>query len=333
VTRIYVLILGLLLMICDGFTGPAFAHELQPSSLELRQLTAQRYEVIWRAPIYYGKPHPAKLQLPEQWQTVGEPTVRQLADSALHRRVVSVPGGSIEGGVIRFIGLEATITDVFLRFVWLDGSETTAIARPSHPWVEIVVQRSAWQVAWDYTELGVDHILSGFDHLTFVLALLLIVSGARRLLITVTAFTLAHSITLAAATLGVMWVPGPPIEATIALSILFLASELVKVNRGEPSLTAKLPWIVAFVFGLLHGFGFAGALSDVGLPQNEVPLALLMFNVGVEIGQLLFIAVSLVVIMALGRLRREWPAWAQQVPAYAVGGIAAFWFIERVAGF
>jgi hydrogenase/urease accessory protein HupE len=333
VTRIYVLILGLLLMICDGFTGPAFAHELQPSSLELRQLTAQRYEVIWRAPIYYGKPHPAKLQLPEQWQTVGEPTVRQLADSALHRRVVSVPGGSIDGGVIRFIGLEATITDVFLRFVWLDGSETTAIARPSHPWVEIVVQRSAWQVAWDYTELGVDHILSGFDHLTFVLALLLIVSGARRLLITVTAFTLAHSITLAAATLGVMWVPGPPIEATIALSILFLASELVKVNRGEPSLTAKLPWIVAFVFGLLHGFGFAGALSDVGLPQNEVPLALLMFNVGVEIGQLLFIAVSLVVIMALGRLRREWPAWAQQVPAYAVGGIAAFWFIERVAGF
>ena len=332
-TRIYVLILGLLLMICDGFAGPAFAHELQPGSLELRQLTAQRFEVIWRAPIYYGKPHPAKMQLPEQWQTVGEPTVRQLPDSALHRRVVSVPGGSIDGGVIRFIGLEATITDMFLRFVWLDGSETTAIARPSHPWVEIVAQRSAWQVAWDYTELGVDHILSGFDHLTFVLALLLIVSGARRLLITVTAFTLAHSITLAAATLGVMWVPGPPIEATIALSILFLASELVKVNRGEFSLTAKFPWIVAFVFGLLHGFGFAGALSDVGLPQNEVPLALLMFNVGVEIGQLLFIAVSLVVIMALSRLRREWPAWAQQIPAYAVGGIAAFWLIERIAGF
>jgi hydrogenase/urease accessory protein HupE len=199
--------------------------------------------------------------------------------------------------------------------------------------VEVVAQRSAWQVAWDYTVLGIDHILSGFDHLTFVLARLLIVSGARRLLITVTSFTLAHSITLAAATLGVMWVPGPPVEATIALSILFLASELVKVNRGESSLTARSPWIVAFVFGLLHGFGFAGALSDVGLPQNEVPLALLMFNVGVEIGQLLFIAFSLVVIQALGKLRREWPAWAQQVPAYTVGGIAAFWLIERIAGF
>jgi len=311
----------------------AFAHQLQPSSLELRQLTPERYEVIWRAPIYYGKPHPAKLQLPEHWQTVGKPTVRQLSDSALHRRVVSVPNGVIDGGVIRFIGLEATITDVFVRFIWLDGSQTTAIARPNQPWVDIVGQRSGWQVAGDYTVLGVDHILSGYDHLTFVLALLLIVSGARRLLITVTSFTLAHSITLAAATLGVMWVPGPPVEATISLSILFLASELVKVNRGQASLTARYPWIVAFVFGLLHGFGFAGALNDIGLPQNEIALALLMFNVGVELGQLLFIAAILVLVTALRKVRIEWPAWARQLPAYGIGGIAAFWFIERVSGF
>ena len=315
------------------FFGQAVAHELQPSSLELRQLTPERYEVIWRAPIYYKKPHPARLQLPEHWQTVGEPIIKQLPDSALHRRVVSVPNGDIDGGVIHFLGLESTITDVFARFLWLDGSQTRAIARPSQPWVEIVAQRSAWQVAWDYTVLGVDHILSGFDHLTFVLALLLIVSGARRLLITVTSFTLAHSITLAAATLGVMWVPGPPVEATIALSILFLASELVKVNRGQASLTAQYPWIVAFVFGLLHGFGFAGALSDVGLPQHEVPLALLMFNVGVELGQLLFIAVILVLVMALRKVRTQWPTWARQLPAYGIGGMAAFWFIERVSGF
>ncbi len=323
----------LLLVVCAGFIGQAFAHELQPSSLELRQLTPERYEVIWRAPIYYRKPHPAKLQLPEHWQTVGEPTIKQLSDSALHRRVVSVPNGAVDGGVIRFIGLEATITDVFVRLIWLDGSQTTAIARPSQPWVEIVAQRSAWQVAGDYTVLGVDHILSGFDHLTFVLALLLIVSGARRLLITVTSFTLAHSITLAAATLGVMWVPGPPVEATISLSILFLASELVKVNCGQASLTARYPWIVAFVFGLLHGFGFAGALNDIGLPQNEIALALLMFNVGVELGQLLFIAAILVLVMALRKVRIEWPAWARQLPAYGIGGIAAFWFIERVSGF
>ena len=321
------------MVLCAGFFSSAVAHELQPGSLEVRQLTAERYEVIWRAPIYFKKPHPAKLQLPEHWQTVGEPTIKQLSDSTLYRRVVSVPNGTIDGGTIRFIGLEATITDVFVRFIWLDGTNTTAIARPGHPFVEIIAERSAWQVAGDYTVLGVDHILSGFDHLTFVLALLLIVSGARRLLITVTSFTLAHSITLAAATLGVMSVPGPPVEATIALSILFLASELVKVNQGRPSLTAQFPWIVAFVFGLLHGFGFAGALSDVGLPQNEVPLALLMFNVGVELGQLMFIAVILVLMMALRKMRFEWPAWTRQLPAYSIGGIAAFWLIERVTAF
>jgi hypothetical protein len=257
---------------------------------------------------YYRKPHPARLQLPENWQPAGAAKVTRLADGALHRRLVDIPPDTVDGAIIRFDGLEATITDVFARFVWLDGTETTAIARPSQPWLEVVAQRNAWQVAWDYTLLGIDHILSGFDHLTFVLALLLIVSGARRLL-------------------------GPPVEAVIALSILFLAGELVKVNRGQPSLTASYPWIVAFAFGLLHGFGFAGALGEIGLPQNEVPLALLMFNVGVEIGQLLFIGAILVMVLALRRLRLEWPAWVQQAPAYGIGGIAAFWLIERVAGF
>jgi hydrogenase/urease accessory protein HupE len=322
-----------LLLLTAGFAGQPAAHELQPSSFELRQLTPERYEIIWRAPTYYRKPHPARLQLPDNWQPAGAAKVTRLADGALHRRLVDIPPDTVDGAIIRFAGLEATITDVFARFVWLDGTETTAIARPSQPWLEVVAQRSAWQVAWDYTLLGIDHILSGFDHLTFVLALLLIVSGARRLLITVTSFTVAHSITLAAATLGVMWVPGPPVEAVIALSILFLAGELVKVNRGQPSLTASYPWIVAFAFGLLHGFGFAGALGDIGLPQNEVPLALLMFNVGVEIGQLLFIGVILVMVLALRRLRLEWPAWIRQAPAYGIGGIAAFWLIERVAGF
>jgi len=187
-------------------------------------------------------------------------------------------------------------------------------------------------VAGDYTLLGVDHILSGYDHLTFVLALLLIVSGTHRLILTVTSFTLAHSITLAAATLGLMWVPGPPVEATISLSILFLASELVKVNRGQASLTATYPWIVAFAFGLLHGFGFAGALNDIGLPENEIALALLMFNVGVEVGQLLFVAIVLVLLMALRKVRHQWPAWVYQVPAYSIGSVAALWFIDRVAG-
>jgi hydrogenase/urease accessory protein HupE len=322
-----------LLLFCAALCNPLLAHELQPGSLEIRQLTPDRYELIWRAPIYYNKPHPATLQMPDSWQTIGKPSVRQLSDSALHRRMVKVPGGDIDGATIRFIGLEETITDVFVRISWLNGVQTTAIARPNQPWFKIEGLRSSWQVASDYTLLGVDHILSGYDHLAFVLALILIVSGWRRLLLTVTSFTLAHSITLALATLGLLWLPGPPIEATIALSILFLASELVKINRGYTSLTARYPWIVAFVFGLLHGFGFAGALAEVGLPLNEIPLALLMFNVGVELGQLMFIAVILILIEVLCRMRKEWPAWIRQLPAYGIGGLAAFWLIERVSGF
>ena len=322
-----------LLMLCTALAGLAQAHELQPSSMELRQLTPERFELIWSAPIYYGKPHPAQLRLPDSWQTVGTPTVNRLPDAVLHRYLIDVTGAAVDGALIRFVGLESTITDVFARFVWLDGSETTALARPKQAWVEVVAQRSAWQVSGDYAVLGVDHILSGFDHLSFVLALLLIVSGARRLLITVTAFTLAHSITLAVATLDLLTLPGPPVEAVIALSILFLANELLKVNRGLPSLTARHPWVVAFSFGLLHGFGFAGALGELGLPQNEVALALLMFNLGVEAGQLLFVAGVLALVWVFRRLRREWPTWIKGVPAYGIGGTAAFWLIERVVGY
>jgi len=331
---IYSLIVRSLLVFYTGFYAHAFAHELQPSSLELRQLTPERYEVIWRAPIYYGKAHPAKLQLPEHWETVGEPTVKQLPDSALHRRVISVSNGIIDGEKIRFNGLEATITDVFVRFVWLDGNDTTAIARPSEPFVNIVTQRSAWQVAGDYTELGVDHILSGFDHLTFVLALILIVSGTRRLLITVTAFTLAHSITLAAAALGMVWVPGAPVEATIALSILFLASELMKVKSGQESLTAQYPWVVAFVFGLLHGFGFAGALTEIGLPEQAILLALIFFNVGVELGQLMFVACILLLGWLLHQLKQPTLLDRAELAAiYSIGGLSSFWLIERISAF
>ena len=324
---------SIITLLLVGMLNQAFGHESQPGLLQIKQQDTHRYEVIWRAPIYYGKPHPASLQLPTNWKTLGHPTTRQLSDSALHQRVVEIDTPSIHGSVIRFPGLEETITDVLLRVEFIDGSKSSTIVKPHEPWVSIQGQRSTWQVAWDYALLGIEHILSGIDHLLFVLALLLIVSGVRRLVFTVTSFTLAHSITLVAATLGWVWIPGPPVEAVIALSILFLASELMKVNRGEASLTASHPWLVAFTFGLLHGFGFAGALSQVGLPHNEIPLALLMFNVGVEMGQLMFVMLMLGIIVALSRLRVQWPDWSRQLPAYAIGGMAAFWLIQRVSSF
>ena len=181
--------------------------------------------------------------------------------------------------------------------------------------------------------LGVEHILGGVDHLLFVLALLLIVRGGKQILITVTAFTAAHSITLVAATLGWVHVPGPPVEAIIALSIVFVAAEIVRGLQGKPGLTARAPWVVAFSFGLLHGFGFAGALAEVGLPQKAIPVALLTFNVGVELGQLIFVAFVVAVRALLVRVPAKGPAWTPYFMPYAIGSIAMFWVIERIGAF
>ena len=311
--------------------GQAQAHESQPGLLEVKQLSPSRYEVVWRAPIYYGKPHPAQVQLPESWQTVSEPTVRQLPDSALHRWVVDVAGGSIDGSMIRFPGLEATITDVFVRVSRLDGSEVSQVVRPFQPFAELRGERPWYVSSGEYLLLGFNHILMGIDHLLFVLGLLIIVQGRGMLIKTITAFTVAHSITLALATLGYASIPGPPLNAAIALSILFLGPEIVRVWRGQTSFTIQHPWVVAFAFGLLHGFGFASGLSTVGMPKAEIPLALLAFNIGVELGQLAFVLLMLLSYRALRVLQFRWPRWVEFAPGYAIGSLGAFWTIQRAA--
>jgi hydrogenase/urease accessory protein HupE len=186
-------------------------------------------------------------------------------------------------------------------------------------------------VVRDYVGLGIEHILFGIDHLLFVLCLLLLVRGVRKLLTTVTAFTLAHSITLAAATLGFIRVPAAPVEATIALSIVFLASELVRGEAGRSAVTRTYPWLIAFSFGLLHGLGFAGALAEVGLPQREIPLALFAFNVGVELGQLAFVTAVLSLVRFARIVPLRLPAWAPGAAGYAIGSVAAFWVFARLA--
>ncbi|WP_185235947.1 HupE/UreJ family protein [Teredinibacter franksiae] len=315
------------------FCNTVCADDSQPGYLELKETTANRYSVIWRNPKLVNQQLALSLQFPAQVKNLTKPVLRKLPGATVERRLIETGAQGIIGQRIDINGLQMTNTDVLVRIEFANGASSTALLKPSQPWLIFKGPRSAGQVVWDFTVLGVEHILSGFDHLLFVLALLLIVSGTRRLLMTITAFTIAHSITLAAATLGWLWLPGPPVEATIALSILFLASEMLKVNRGQPSLTANYPWLVAFAFGLLHGLGFAGALADVGLPQHEIPLALLMFNIGVELGQILFVVVILVFVFILQKLRDNWPLWSRQVPAYGIGTMAAFWFVERVSGF
>ncbi len=313
----------------------AEAHDARPAYLQIDETAPGRYAVLWRIPVRSGMPLPVALQLPEAVRDVREPIVQTLSDSLVERRVLEAGDAGIAGARIEFAGLAATITDVLVRVSLLDGTQSTTLVRASRPWIDIEVSNGIFAVLSAYLVHGVEHILLGFDHLLFVLALMLIVSSRRALLVTITAFTVAHSITLALATLGAVHVPGPPVEAVIALSILLLAVEILRAQDGRPSLTAQWPWVVAFSFGLLHGFGFAGALTAVGLPQGDVPLALFAFNAGVELGQLAFVAAVLALLHVARRLDLS-PATRRLAPraaSYAIGILAAFWFFERVAGF
>ena len=258
------------------------------------------------------------------------------AGTAVQRWRIRVEGG-MAGQAVQFPALPANRIDVLVRLARSDGTEQLGRVLPMDPRVVFTASPGGLEVARTYTVLGIEHILVGVDHLLFVLALVLLVDGTRRLIATVTAFTLAHSITLAAASLGFVQVPGPPVEALIALSIVFIAAEIVHARQGRPGLTQRWPWLVAFAFGLLHGLGFAGALAEVGLPPLSIPTALLFFNVGVEIGQLLFIAAVLALIgggrWALRRLAWAQPAWLGKVVPYAIGSVASFWMIQRVSAF
>ena len=322
----------LILIALAGFLQSAQAHESRPAYLEINETTSGRYDVLWRPPVNTGMRLPILLKFPEGVENVIEPAVRELPDSLVERRIVKLDG-SLVGKRIEFVGLEASITDVLARVHLFDGSESTTLVHPSKAWMEVTGSRGFLPVAASYTLLGIEHIGFGIDHLLFVLALLIITSGTFRLLKTVTAFTVAHSITLALATLGFVHVPSKPVEATIALSIVFVALEIIRKREGLNGIASRAPWIVAFTFGLLHGFGFAGALSEVGLPQNHIPAALFFFNVGVELGQIAFIAVVLSLIALVRRIPLRLPRWAELVPPYAIGSVAMFWVVQRVAAF
>jgi len=309
-------------------TAPAGAHEARPGFLELRETAPDTYSFLWKKPaggeveIYIAP------VLPEECRLAGSGQ-RQLTPGALMVRGTLRCEGGIEGKTLAFDGLESTLTDVIVRLHHADGRLESHVLKPINPTVTLGARTSGWERSRGYLRLGVDHILLGVDHLLFVLGLLLIVSNRWMLLKTITSFTLAHSVTLAIATLGYASAPLPPLNAAIALSILFLGPEIVRRWRGETSFTIQHPWVVAFAFGLLHGFGFASGLTSMGLPQAEIPLALLLFNVGVEIGQVGFVATIILLERAFRTLEIRWPRFVEALPGYAVGSLGAYWTIQR----
>lgn len=309
------------------------AHEVRPAYLELKQTTADTFDVLWKVPAMGDNLRLGLyVRFPETCELDAEPTGMFVGDAYVERSSVREPDALV-GSVIHIDGLQTTLTDVLVRIERLDGSTQVARLMPESPSLQVVESPGAWQVAWTYLVLGVEHILLGFDHLLFVLALVLLVKDWKQLVGTITSFTVAHSITLALATLGFVHVPGPPVEASIALSIVFVAAEIIRSRQGNPGLTERAPWVISFLFGLLHGLGFAGALSEVGLPQQAIPLALLFFNVGVELGQLAFVAVTIAVMFAARRVPLRVPEATWRLGPYAIGTLAMFWVIERTTGF
>jgi hydrogenase/urease accessory protein HupE len=365
----------------------AFAHEVRPAYLELRESQSGEFDVLWKTPMRGDRRLALKPEFSGRTEKLTPVTTRESGGAAVQTwslRAVE----PLRGKSVRIAGLEGTMTDALVRVEYIDGSMWVKRLTPAGPAAEIPEEQGGWGVAGEYLTLGIEHILLGIDHLLFVLALLLVSPGMWQLVKTVTAFTLAHSVTLGLATFGFVHVPQAPVEAVIALSIVFVASEIVRMHgimphrspisqsgdfvtakqtqiplnphlakkevesRSERTLTARAPWIVAFTFGLLHGFGFAGALSEVGLPQGHIPVALLFFNLGVEAGQLLFIASVLALLWlvrdALSKMRDSGYEIGEKslasrianldsrialVPAYAIGSVAMFWVLQRLSAF
>ena len=315
------------------FSASALADEIRPGYLELATADGALYSVKWNVPMKGDLVLSLQPALPVNCEERTRPSSMTTGGAMITRWSVNCPGG-VYGGRIRIDGLENTMTDVLVRVVHENGVTQMERLTSGDTGFEVAEETSSIDVIRVYTALGIEHILLGVDHLLFVFALLLIVEGWRRLVGTITAFTVAHSITLAAATMGYLYVPQAPVEAVIALSILFLATEIIHNRQGRPGLAKRYPWLVAFIFGLLHGFGFAGALAEIGLPQQSIPLALLFFNVGVELGQLVFVGAVVGAGWVLRKLIKERILQGSEVAAsYLIGSLAAFWLIERSYSF
>jgi len=308
---------------------PAWADELRPAYVELTEQKAGEWKLLWKASAQSRLGATGEAIIPENCEAQGEPEKRFANTNILTTLTLSCDG-PVENQQIGLKALELSSTDALVRVAPLDQETQTLRLTPDEPVATIAGEEEIANVAWTYTIIGIEHIVFGFDHLLFVLALVLLLKGGWLVAKTVTAFTIAHSVTLIGTTLGYLSLPSQPVEAVIALSIVFLAVEIVKAKPGEQRLSERFPWIVAFLFGLLHGFGFAGALAEIGLPQDDVPLALLTFNLGVEIGQLAIVAVGLFALWLIRKYKDQLTQPVKTATAYGIGIIATYWFIERM---
>jgi len=310
----------------------AVSHELRPAFLDMREVAPDTFSVLWKVPALGDRRTQLDLELPDACVPTSE-TVDALEENYSLRRFVTVCKGGLGEQEIAIAGLRTSLTDAILRIEYADGSSEVARLTPESPAMTVRGRMGSLETGFTYFRLGVEHILGGIDHLLFVLALMLLIHDRWMLLKTITAFTIAHSITLAGAALGYISAPQPPVEAAIALSIVFLARELALEPRHRGDLAWRSPWIVAFAFGLLHGFGFAGALAEIGLPKSDVPLALLAFNLGVEAGQILFVIAVLVLYRAGSALFDIPVRSSRRLMAYGIGTLATLWLFERLSGF
>jgi len=306
---------------------------VRPAYLEIRQTGVETYDVFWKVPaagddLRLG----LYVRLPEKCLNIVEP-VGRIVQNAFREQWSFRCTSGLEGSTVHIDGLTATLTDVLIRIERMDGSSQVTRLTPSVPSFIVEAAPSRTEVARTYVVLGTEHILGGPDHLLFVSGLLLLVNGFWRVLKTVSAFTVSHSVTLTLATLGFVHIPPAPVEAVIALSILFVACEIMRPADAPLSIAQQKPWLVAFSFGLLHGLGFAGGLSAAGLPEGHIPLALAFFSAGVEVGHFSFVAVVLLLIAAVHRWTVGLPAWSERVPAHAIGGVASYWLLLRIAAF
>ena len=376
----------------------ARAHEVRPAYLELTEVSAGRFDVLWKQPVLADaepglvRRLPLRPAFPAQCREAGRALPELTAAALLERWTIDCGAEGLGDAPIEIAGLPRTLTDVLLRVRFVDGEAVDHLLRPEAPRVVVSPESGGGMAVPAYLRLGVEHLLFGFDHILFVVGLMFLVRRPLQLVQVVTAFTAAHSITLALSTLGVLTLSQRPVEAVIALSILYLAVELARgasgtagadgasgvdgaggagravgadgasgfdgasaahgasrahgtsgddasgahatSGAGRPgdlrSPLARSPWAIAFGFGLLHGFGFAGALADIGLPEQARAMALLLFNVGVEIGQLMIVGVLLALLYGLRVRRAPLPAVVVQAPIYVMGTVSAWWFLERV---